>query len=115
MQPPQPSISTRRQFITNSTAALTAAAIASSAIQSVVYAGSSDTIKIGLVGCGGRGTGAAANALGADTNAKLVALGDMFKDQFDIALSSLKRRRRRVAGGCRKKITSSTAGMRTSA
>lgn len=85
-----PSTSTRRQFITNSTAALTAAAIASSAIQSVVYAGSTDTIKIGLVGCGGRGTGAAHNALGADPNTKLVAVGDMFKDQCDIALRSLK-------------------------
>ncbi len=83
------SIPTRRQFIAKSGAAVAAAAVASSAIQSAVYAGSTDTIKIGLVGCGGRGTGAAANALGADPNIKLVALGDMFKDQFDIALGSL--------------------------
>lgn len=80
---------TRRQFITNTSAALTAAAVAGSAIRSVVYAGSTDIIKVGLVGCGGRGTGAAHNALGADPNTKLVALGDMFKDQFDTALGSL--------------------------
>jgi myo-inositol 2-dehydrogenase/D-chiro-inositol 1-dehydrogenase len=88
-QTPRASAPTRRQFIANSTAAMAAAAVASAAIQSAVYAGSTDTIKVGLVGCGGRGTGAAANALRADPNIKLVALGDMFKDQFDIALSSL--------------------------
>ena len=86
---PRASAPTRRQFLANSTAALAAAAVASSAIQSVVYAGSTDTIKIGLVGCGGRGTGAAEQALAADPNIKLVALGDMFKDQFDITLGSL--------------------------
>jgi predicted dehydrogenase len=40
-------------------------------------------LRIGLVGCGGRGTGAAANALRADPNVKLVALADAFSDQLE--------------------------------
>jgi predicted dehydrogenase len=79
----------RRDFLATSTAAVAAAAVASSALQSVVYAGASDVLKVGLIGCGGRGTGAAANALRADPNNKLVALGDVFPDQFDIALKNL--------------------------
>jgi len=51
--------------------------------------GGSEMIKIGLVGCGGRGSGAAVNALRADPNVKLWALGDAFADQLDSALNSL--------------------------
>ena len=51
--------------------------------------GGAEMLKIGLVGCGGRGTGAAVNALRADTNVKLWALGDVFADQLESSLSSL--------------------------
>jgi predicted dehydrogenase len=89
-QPPAPSSRlTRRKFVGASAAAVAAAA-ALPTLQSVVYAGSTDILKVGLVGCGGRGTGAAANAMRADENIKLFAMGDMFKDQFDTALNSLK-------------------------
>ena len=40
-------------------------------------------IKVGLIGCGGRGTGAADNAMDADPNVKIVALADVFKDRLD--------------------------------
>ncbi len=56
-----------------------------------VHAAGSDTIRIGLVGCGGRGTGAAANALHADKNVKLVALGDAFGDRLESCLSRLQK------------------------
>ena len=46
-------------------------------------------LRIGLVGCGGRGTGAAVNALRADPNVKLVALGDTFADHLESSLNSL--------------------------
>jgi len=49
-----------------------------------------DLIRIGLIGCGGRGTGAAAQALAADPNVKLVAMGDAFLDHVESSLSRLK-------------------------
>lgn len=47
-------------------------------------------LKAGLVGCGGRGTGAAANFLDAGPSLEIVALGDTFRDQLDKCRSSLK-------------------------
>src|SRR5262249_4643121 len=57
-----------------------------------VHAAGNDTLKIGLIGCGNRGTGAAGQALRADKNVKLVAMGDMFKDKLDDSLTNLKTR-----------------------
>ena len=51
--------------------------------------GGSEMLKVGLVGCGGRGTGAAVNALRADPNVKLWALADTFSDHLESSLSSL--------------------------
>jgi len=51
--------------------------------------GGAEMLRIGLVGCGGRGTGAAVNALRADPNVKLVAMGDTFSDQLEASLKSL--------------------------
>ncbi|HEX6883337.1 MAG TPA: Gfo/Idh/MocA family oxidoreductase [Planctomycetota bacterium] len=51
--------------------------------------GGSEMLKIGLVGCGGRGTGAAVNALRADPNVKLWAVGDVFADHLESSLASL--------------------------
>jgi predicted dehydrogenase len=48
-----------------------------------VHAAGSDRIRVGLIGCGGRGTGAAAQAVSAAPNVKLVAMGDAFKDRLD--------------------------------
>ena len=74
---------TRRDFMRNGTAAAAAAALASYAIPSGVHAQASTTVKVGLVGCGGRGSGAALQALTAEENAELVAMGDMFADKLD--------------------------------
>jgi predicted dehydrogenase len=48
-------------------------------------------LKIGLIGCGGRGTGAASQALSADDNTILWAIGDVFDTQIPKALNNLKR------------------------
>src|SRR5947209_11238499 len=64
----------RRDFMKTSTAAVAGAALVSQALSTAVYGQGSDTIKVGLVGCGGRGSGAAVNALHADPGAKLVAM-----------------------------------------
>ena len=72
----------RRDFVKTATVAA-AAATAAMSIPKGVYAAGSGTIKVGLVGCGGRGTGAAQNALHAGPDIKLVAMGDMFQDKLD--------------------------------
>ncbi len=55
------------------------------------------TIRVGLIGCGGRGTGAAGQALAADKNVKLVAMGDAFPERIEESLKSLRRKEERAA------------------
>jgi predicted dehydrogenase len=79
----------RRNFLKNS--AITATALASvSSLQSPVHAAENNVIKIGLVGSGGRGRGAAINALAADPNTRLVALCDAFPERASDAVKALK-------------------------
>ncbi len=53
-------------------------------LSSKLYAAGSDVLKVGLIGCGGRGTGAATQALmGVDKSVKLWAMADLFRDQLD--------------------------------
>jgi predicted dehydrogenase len=54
-----------------------------------VHAGGSDLLRVGLVGCGDRGTGAATEALAADSNVKLVAVADAFADRVEQCLAVL--------------------------
>jgi len=85
--------SSRRDFLKGS-AGIVAGAAAAGAIllpQGGVYAaGADETIKIGLVGCGGRGTGACGQALKTKGPVKLVAIGDAFEDNAKGALRTLK-------------------------
>ena len=53
------------------------------------YSGASDEIKVALIGCGGRGTGAAVQALLSKQNVKLVAMADAFRDRLDDAYKSI--------------------------
>src|SRR6476619_3850708 len=69
----------RRDFVKASTS--TAALLASAPL--VYAAGQEQTISVGLIGCGGRGTGAATDCLSSSQNVRLVAMGDMFKDRVD--------------------------------
>ena len=55
------------------------------------YARGGDMLRVGLVGCGGRGTGAAAQALQADANVQLVAMADLFEDRLKSSLASLRK------------------------
>ncbi len=81
---------TRRGFL--KTAAGAAAVASTLSIPQNVHAAGNETIKVGLIGCGGRGTGAAVNALNADPDTQLVALGDAFQDRLDISMKQLERR-----------------------
>jgi predicted dehydrogenase len=86
---PQPGTSTsRREFLKTSGGALTGAALAS-AVSVRGYAGEDNTIKIALVGCGGRGTGAAVNALSTDGPTKLWAMADIFDFKLQPSLKQL--------------------------
>jgi len=72
---------TRRKFL-KSTAALAGGALASKLTTGeVAYAGGSDIIRVGMIGCGGRNTGAAVQALTADPGTRLVAMCDIFMDR----------------------------------
>ncbi len=78
----------RRDFLKASTAA---AAVASLSAVPTVHAAGSDTIKVGLIGCGGRGTGAAEQSARSASNVKIYAMADMFPDHLDNAKNNLKK------------------------
>lgn len=79
----------RRDFIKGTGSALAATALAG-AIVPKVYAAEDSTVQIALVGCGGRGTGAAQNALSVQNGPiKLVAMADVFQHRLDISHKSL--------------------------
>lgn len=83
----------RRDFLKISAAAGAGALLAKLDIASVAHAAGSDQIKIALIGCGGRGTGAVANAIknAAGANVKLVAMADAFRERLDTSLAALQR------------------------
>ncbi|MCL4190615.1 MAG: twin-arginine translocation signal domain-containing protein, partial [Thermoguttaceae bacterium] len=82
-------MTTRRDFLKQSGGVLAGAALAS-AISARSYAAEDNTIKVALVGCGGRGTGAAANALATTSGpTKLVAMADVFDSRLKSSLNSL--------------------------
>ncbi|MFK7850483.1 MAG: Gfo/Idh/MocA family protein [Akkermansiaceae bacterium] len=82
-----PDPTSRRKFIATSGA--TAAAISFPTVLRAQNARNNETLKIGLVGCGGRGTGAASQALSADPNVKLWSIGDAFESQIPKAVKNL--------------------------
>src|SRR3954452_21094133 len=81
----------RRDFLKGSAGALTAAALASTLMPSGAYAKGDDTLKIALIGCGGRGSGACDQALNTSPagGIKLIAVADAFEDQARSALKNL--------------------------
>src|SRR5690625_444522 len=57
----------------------------------VLWRNNSNTLRVGLIGCGGRGTAAAEEALNADENVVLTAMADAFRDHLDKSYSRLKK------------------------
>ena len=78
----------RRQFL--KAGAFGIAAASSLASLRSVHAAENNVLKVGLVGCGGRGRGAVSNALTADPNARLVAVCDAFPDIAAVAVRGFK-------------------------
>jgi myo-inositol 2-dehydrogenase/D-chiro-inositol 1-dehydrogenase len=85
----EPTPASRRDFLKTS-AAVAGATLASGLAVPFVHAAGGDVLRVGLVGCGGRGTGAALQALNADRNVRLVALGDAFADRIEDCHNQLK-------------------------
>ena len=85
-----PTESSRRQFIkTSAVAAAGAGVLGSLPMAARAYARSDETIRIGLIGCGGRGTGATTQALSTRGDVKLVAMADAFSDRLESHLKQL--------------------------
>jgi predicted dehydrogenase len=81
---------TRRDFMKKTTLAAGGGLLFSSLpVGASAHAASNDTLKVALVGCGGRGTGAANQALRADEGTKLVALCDIFRDRLNECYTGL--------------------------
>lgn len=76
---------TRREFLKSSAAAAATTTLASLDVGRFAHAAGSDLLKVGLIGCGGRNTGAGFQALRADKGARLVALCDIFMDRVQNA------------------------------
>jgi len=84
---------TDRGQILNKSAVTGATALAGFSILHKAHAGNQDVLKVGVVGCGGRGTGAVADILTAGRNVELVAMADAAQAQIEKSLSSLKKDR----------------------
>jgi predicted dehydrogenase len=80
---------TRRDFLKTSTGVVVGGALA--AVAPYAHAAGVDVLRVGLIGCGQRGTGAAAQALQADKHVQLTAMGDAFADRLQESLAHLKK------------------------
>jgi len=78
----------RRDFIKTS-ALVTGGLVASNFVLPGAYAAPVNELKLALIGCGGRGTGAAFQALATGHNIKIVAMADAFRDRLDTAYNAL--------------------------
>lgn len=81
----------RRDFLATSARLAATAVVADLAISRSAHAAGSDVVKFGLIGCGGRASGAAGDAMDADKGAKLVAMADLFEDKVLSARERLKK------------------------
>ncbi len=73
----------RREFVKTSTLAAGGAILVPNMMAAKAHIGGDDAIKIALIGCGGRGTGAVTQALSTKENVRLVAMADAFRDRLD--------------------------------
>lgn len=82
---------TRRKFLHAAGLTVATGLVASNAVlgSDSFWKDNSNTLKVGLIGCGGRGTAAAVEALNADSNVVLTSMGDAFSDHLDKSLQTL--------------------------
>src|SRR5438874_12231817 len=95
--PASTAASSRRTFLRNSSLLVAGSAIAASQVQIArgAHAFGSDTIKLGLIGCGGRGSQAAQQAMNTTGGeVKLMAVADAFEGRLEKSLGALSRAKR---------------------
>jgi predicted dehydrogenase len=81
--------SSRRDFLKNTALATGGLMTLPFASKAGYFTSVDDTIKVAVIGCGGRGTGAAMQALLTKQNVKLVAMADAFRDRLDECYNAL--------------------------
>ena len=79
----------RREFVQKTAIATSGLLTTSLPIQSMVHGQGEKKLKLALIGCGGRGSGAAVQALTADKNVELVAMADAFADRIEKSLKGI--------------------------
>src|SRR5215216_2443898 len=84
-----PNSNSRREFVKQTSLLAGGLLVAPFLSKANYFSGADDTIKVALIGCGGRGTGAALQALLSKQNVKLVAMADAFRDRLDNCLKKL--------------------------
>jgi len=77
----------RREFMKTMSAASLGAALSD---VSILHAAGSDKIRVGVIGCGGRGTGAALDCVAASHDVIITALGDLFPERVEASLRTLR-------------------------
>ncbi len=97
MNPPHPispsGAASRREFLKTSALLAGTAVAGQLSLSQSAHAAGSGTIKIGLIGCGGRGTEAANNAMNAGKDIQLVAMADIFRERLEASREQLKGKR----------------------
>ena len=81
---------TRRHFLRTSATVAAASTLASLEVARFAHAAGGDMIKVGMIGCGGRNSGAIVQALTADKGARLVAMCDIFMDRIQDKLNHIR-------------------------
>jgi predicted dehydrogenase len=90
--PNSPAPTSRRDFLKKTSATVAGGALLGGlTLERSAFAAGSDTLKIALIGCGGRGSGAADQALSTSGGVKLIAMADAFEDKLQGSLGNLKK------------------------
>src|SRR6187399_2910777 len=97
------SLTSRREFIRTSTA-VSAGLLAAPFVLTSRSASPGETLKLGLIGCGGRGSGAAADALLASGNTVLYAMGDIFAPKMEGGLHEIQKSVKEAGGSVEERV-----------
>ena len=110
---PRQSDWTRREFVATTAAVAGAAALSGLVIPraSGATGRGAGRLKVGVIGCGGRGTGAAVNALEASPDVELIALGDLFPDRIEGCKNELKQLSTDMQERCKTAMTNTFTGV----
>lgn len=83
--------SSRRTFLSEAGMATAAGLVAGEAVLTAEETSHDNVLRIGLIGCGGRGSGAAVDAMKADPNVRLIAMADVFPDKLEASKERLQK------------------------